>query len=337
MCAPVRAALAAFVLSHADPASAQVFESVGTRAQGMAGAFVGVADDATASWWNPAGLASGSYFNLVLERGRTTQPAEPGPDGPASRLTTSGFAVAFPALGANFYRLQVAGIGPINPIAGGSEGRQPEGGARSAHLLAVSQFGITVGQSMGDHLVVGSTLKILRGGAIAADIDATGDGLDRAAALDPEGATRGDLDLGAMARAGRFKAGLTLRNVTKPAFGDGSARISLVRQARAGLSLATAPVAAFETFVLAADADLSRTPTRFGDVRHAAAGVEAWLNGRRLGVRAGTSTNTVGEARPSWSTGVSVAPIRGLFIEASKTTGQDDTLAGWTTTLRFAF
>src|ERR1035438_4937452 len=46
---------------------------VGTRAMGLAGAFVAVADDPTASYWNPAGLAQlpqpeilgtyGSYFN----------------------------------------------------------------------------------------------------------------------------------------------------------------------------------------------------------------------------------------------------------------------------------
>ena len=34
------------------------FDVVGTRAQGMGGAFVAVADDASAAWWNPAGLSS---------------------------------------------------------------------------------------------------------------------------------------------------------------------------------------------------------------------------------------------------------------------------------------
>ena len=50
------------------PASAQTFETVGTQAAGMGGAFVAVADDATAVYWNPAGLAlGGSYFSLVLD------------------------------------------------------------------------------------------------------------------------------------------------------------------------------------------------------------------------------------------------------------------------------
>ena len=48
-------------------AAAQIYESIGIRAQGMGGAFVAVADDATATWWNPAGLASGGYLNGLIE------------------------------------------------------------------------------------------------------------------------------------------------------------------------------------------------------------------------------------------------------------------------------
>ena len=43
---------------------------VGTRASGMAGAFVAVADDATAVYWNPAGVATGSLVSVVLDAGR---------------------------------------------------------------------------------------------------------------------------------------------------------------------------------------------------------------------------------------------------------------------------
>ena len=50
-----------------SPASAQVFESLGTRALGMGGAFVAVADDATATYWNPAGVATGPTFNLLFD------------------------------------------------------------------------------------------------------------------------------------------------------------------------------------------------------------------------------------------------------------------------------
>ena len=44
---------------------------LGVRAQGMAGACVGVADDASAVYWNPAGLATGAFVSLILDYGRT--------------------------------------------------------------------------------------------------------------------------------------------------------------------------------------------------------------------------------------------------------------------------
>ena len=53
---------AVFFSLAAAPADAQSFEALGSRAQGM-GAFVAVADDASAVYWNPAGLASGAYFS----------------------------------------------------------------------------------------------------------------------------------------------------------------------------------------------------------------------------------------------------------------------------------
>src|ERR1043166_1692648 len=46
---------------------AQTAAPVGVRAEGMGGAFVAVADDATAAWWNPAGLATGALFRAILE------------------------------------------------------------------------------------------------------------------------------------------------------------------------------------------------------------------------------------------------------------------------------
>ena len=55
-------------------AQAQTFETFGIRAQGMGGAFVAVSDDATATWWNPAGLATGGFFDSVVQNGSTTEP-----------------------------------------------------------------------------------------------------------------------------------------------------------------------------------------------------------------------------------------------------------------------
>src|SRR5256885_12492856 len=77
-------------------AEAQNPESIGIRAQGMAGAFTAVADDATAGWWNPAGLAGGSYFSTIIEYGRFRQT----PD-----TNVKGASIGFSALGLSYYRL----------------------------------------------------------------------------------------------------------------------------------------------------------------------------------------------------------------------------------------
>ena len=82
----------------------RVYESVGIRAQGMGGAFVAVADDATASWWNPAGLAGGAYFQLASWRsGPAASPTPTATPGGApcrpGRDASAGSRSAYPALG----------------------------------------------------------------------------------------------------------------------------------------------------------------------------------------------------------------------------------------------
>src|ERR1700704_1753546 len=92
------ATFVSFVLAPAE-ARAQSPELIGIRAQGMGGAFTAVADDATAGWWNPAGLAGGSYFSTVLEYGHPKDP----PD-----TNVKGVSIAFPALGLGYYRLPIS-------------------------------------------------------------------------------------------------------------------------------------------------------------------------------------------------------------------------------------
>ncbi len=67
------------------------FDLVGARALGMGGAFVAVADDATAVHWNPAGLVHGAALGMTIEWDRFqfgNQKAPPAP-GPGVSTTTS--------------------------------------------------------------------------------------------------------------------------------------------------------------------------------------------------------------------------------------------------------
>src|SRR6516162_9957292 len=100
-------------------ARAQTADAIGIRAQGMGGAFTAVADDATATWWNPAGLATGPFFNAILEAGDD------------HHLGTS---VAIPSLGLSYYRLRISQMQP-SPSTDASP---------SLRSLDVSQFGATV-------------------------------------------------------------------------------------------------------------------------------------------------------------------------------------------------
>ena len=68
---------AAVLSTSAGPALAQDFEALGTRALGMAGAFVAVADDATAAYWNPAGLVTGAFMSLLLDYQQTERWLDP--------------------------------------------------------------------------------------------------------------------------------------------------------------------------------------------------------------------------------------------------------------------
>lgn len=330
-------AAAGACLAVVPDARAQIFENVGVRAQGMSGAFVAVADDATGSWWNPGGLATGAYVSSVVERLETTRPTHPPPEGPGEETTTAAFAVAFPALGLSYYRLRISEMAPAGSTAqGGADRQDPRVTGTSVRAVSVGQFGVTVGQSIGEHLVLGSTLKLLLGGAIS---DASeGASLDTADDLDVPRDVRADLDLGAMANFGHVRLGITVRNVTEPDFGDDTPDpLVIERQARAGLAYLSTANGFVEGVIVSADADLMTTRTVMGDVRHVAVGSEAWLVNRRLGLRGGVSANTVGDLRPAGSAGVTVALTRLFHVNAALTLGSDDSLTGWSAGVSVAY
>ena len=279
-------------------ACAQTADMVGVRALGMAGAFTAVADDATSTWWNPAGLASGAFFSAILEFADPT-------DRPGEGLR--GISLGFPALGLSYYRLPASEIRPSIAIAGTGGSREDEG--------SLSVFGATVGQSIGNHLVVGSTVKLM-----SAD------------------ETKGGLDLGAMAMFGRARFGLMVRNVTEPEFGSGDDARTLRRTARAGAAFSSGSRGVIGEATVAVDADLVKNPTVRGEERRAAAGAELWMWKRRLGVRGGVSASTIGELRPAPSAGMSAALRPGTFVDAELTRGgADEGRRGWAIALRVTF
>lgn len=287
------------LVSGASTASAQSFDLVGVRAQGMAGAFVAVADDASGAWWNPAGLASGAFSNVTIEYNQI----DDAPANPVGR----GVAFGYPALGLSYYRLPVNQFRLVDPTGTSVISREDQG--------VLSQYGLSLGQSIGGHFVLASTLKMMR----AAD-------------------THAEIDVGAMFTYRMLRAGATVRNLRQITLttehGD---TLQLERQTRAGVALVGHTAGRIESATVAVDVDLRATHTFFGEERRVAGGVELWTKGRTIGVRGGLSTNTLGDSTSAASAGLSVAVRSGAYIEGQLTGGSDRSRHGWSSGVRLTF
>lgn len=323
------------VLCLASPAFAQAIESTGSRALGMGGAFVAVANDSSAAWWNPAGLAAGPFMDLALTRAVTEFP-----DGlPASRTRVSSFALGTPPFGFSVYRFTVSSAGaPAGSTASDGENREETGAGVPLRALSVTQVGATLVHSIVSGVHVGTTLKYLRGSTVSA-VDASGASaealLGRAADLE-DGDAEGtfDLDAGVLAVAGPVRLGLVGRNLREPEFGSG-APATLSRQVRAGVAFAAEDAGSIP-LTLAIDADLRTYDTVRGARRVVAVGGEQWLLTRRLGLRAGARFNMAGAEDRALTAGASVAVRSGFYLDVHAVRGGDSD-RGWGGAARVSF
>jgi hypothetical protein len=336
----VRGLMAALaVVVCASPAAAQMWELVGTRAQGMGGAFVAVADDATATWWNPAGLATGATLSVVWDMADNLAPRDPLPQGPASLGETMGFALTTPALGLSYYRLRISEMQPVSSNGAGTSVRQEEGATGiGLRTLALHQFGATAGQSLGGSVVLASTLKLIRAGtavAIGPVPGAARDALEQVGDLELPMETQVALDVGAMVMISPgMRVGVSVKHLREPEFGEAATRIQLARQARVGFAAMGGGKSA--SLTTAVDYDITTLDTALGEVRHLGAGAEAWLLNRLVGVRGGFSANTAGDGGTAWSVGAS-GGMAGFFVDGFVTLGSDASRDGWGISARLSF
>ena len=295
-----------FVLLMLMPASfagAQSFETAGARALGMGGAFVGVADDVTAIWWNPAGLATGGFFGLAVEWHQVEQ-RRPGLFGVLAPADRSSFFVGAGSLplGLSYVRTRETyqTHGPLDDTV--------------TRDLVTHQAGITVLQSLSDAVIVSGTFKYVRG------IAGTGrpDG-----ALDSAGGHAFDADLAVMAVSGPLKAGLTFRNVLSPEFEapDGT-RLELPWLARAGVSYR-----ASEAMTVAVDVDLKAVEVP-GDRRRALA-IGGEYQSTRYALRAGARFDSIGPINSLGTVGGSYAVRNGVWVDVWAAGGSEGADRGW--------
>jgi hypothetical protein len=302
------------LLGLADSAAAQQpFESVGTRALGMAGAFVAVADDATAVYWNPAGLATAGPIGLTIGWTRLRSGNQHSAPTPSAAGHTSSFAsLGTLPLGAFYGRIRSTTLltGPA--------------GVTALETLETSQFGVTILQSLAQGVVLGSSLKYVRGGVTTGQSTAgtTGEALDQG--LDLSGPKSGafDLDAGLMVDMKRVRLGLTARNLRQPRFADGAGNATILkRQTRAGVA-----VMPRNGLTLAMDVDLDTVDLRGGLRRMIAFGGESRLNAR-VAVRGGVRWNLKldgGVRRAVAAAGASVRVRSSLWLEGFYTQGRFD-------------
>jgi hypothetical protein len=315
---------------------AQSVEVVGSRPLGMGGAFVAVANDSSATWWNPAGLGAGPFLDVSL--GRTSAAVDNRL--PASRTTLWSFALGTPPFGLSYYRFRVTNAPPLDPTAQDRADREDLRGGVAVRSVSVSQFGATILQTLLSGVHVGSTVKYVRATprrteipgdeAFASGIPDILDDGDDLSGGDAEGAF--DLDIGVIAVAGALRAAAVVRNVREPEF-DG---VRLPRQVRVGGAF-DGEIAGLPPFVVSLDADLRGYDAGYGERRVVAIGGEYWLRPKRLAVRAGSRVDTAGALDTVVTAGASVAPRAGFFIDGHAAVGGDGADTGWGIAARVSF
>lgn len=302
--------LLVMTLSLAAASRAEAQSTLGVRANGMGGAFVGVADDASAVYWNPAGLATGAFVSLNLEFGRV----EPAGTTGADALKHSLLAFSLPPVGLAYYRQGAFAEGAPEAAVTGSQGREEV--RRSVHALTTSTVALSLLQSLTEYIVVSATPKVVWGGdSVKADVDAS-----------------------AMVAVDRFRVGLVARNLASPSFdldATGRESVELQTEVRLGAGWGSG-WPGHSRVVVAVDGDVMDRPTPSGDRRDVAAGVETWWRDRRFGVRGGLRGSTVGEARAVATAGASAALSAGLYVEGHVARGQADERS-WSLGLRYSF
>lgn len=272
----------------------------------MGGAFVGVADDATAVYWNPAGLATGAIVSLNVELGGM-KPAGATDWGPQTALVS----FALPPLGLAYYRQGAFGVATPGSAVAATPSREEVGS--SVHTLATSTVAVSLLQSVTEHIVVSATPKVVWGGD----------------------SVRPDVDAGVMVAANRFRLGLAARHLATPTFEqEGLGSVELERQARVGGGWGSG-WPGYSRVVVAVDGDLMRRVTPRGERRDVAAGVETWWRERRFALRGGVRGSTVGEARTAASIGAS-ALVAGFYVEGYVAAGRADERS-WSLGLRYSF
>jgi hypothetical protein len=311
--------------------------SLGARATAMAGAYTAVADDATAFYWNPAGVARGPFVRVggfwgdsYEDRGELIDHLRSQTPGDEASLVGDrawGFATGITVLGVAVSRFTFT-----DSVMDGSD-IQSRG-------LTTWDVAVTFVQSLPpDDLIVGVNVRYIRGTAYADTVPMTDfpegqrdvkDVVDRTVSGQGRSGSQPGVDLGVVYQPTEWlRLGFTARNLNRPTFQtEGGEDISLERHARAGGAFLLP-----RDLVVAIDFDLASRDYAPGGRgwRELAAGVEkSWAN-QAFTLRGGlrSEVGDLGWTRPGFTGGVGVRYKDVSFDIAAMTSTQNRLGALW--------
>lgn len=232
----------------------------------MGGAFTGVADDSTAFYWNPAGIAFGTFLSAGVYYGRD----ESDRDGRAFEDRAGGLSLRYTFMGVALTQFRQS-----------DDDRE----------LDTFDVAVSVLQSLPvDNLVVAGNIHYLNGTTSVSGVE-TGSG-------------SWDVDLGVMYEPTLdVRIGVMLSHLREARFDvdDDDDPLTIARHARAGVSFRLP-----QSFVVAFDVDLSTQGSTSDTWREVSLGAEKGLFGERAFVRGGVRAelgSALG-SRPAFSVGL---------------------------------
>lgn len=172
----ILALLAAAPFAQADTYSNEVLSiGVGARAMGMGGAYVAVADDSTASYWNPAGLPGIKHIEIsAVQQGRQDKALAVGTNEVGSEYFFMSGGISVPRIGSfglSLMRFGVSGMDQIPYVASLPANEPPPdpiGQFSTQDLAIIGSYGYQIHPAF----AMGINLKALLGGTQGLQADA---------------------------------------------------------------------------------------------------------------------------------------------------------------------
>lgn len=290
----------------------------------MGGAFVAVADDASATYWNAAGLATGGPAGVTIGWVDFRTGNQKGD--PAIGLTRR--RSYFSSLGTWPVGLSIARLTDTRVTSA-------TGATATTQTLSTTQYGVNVLQTLVQGLVVGANLKWVRG--IVSEASGAGLSADQLFSDATESSSHTsntfDVDLSVMADLNPVRLGFVVKNLRQPNFTNAAGIATrLPREVRGGIA-----VMPHAGVTLALDMDLDTVDLWDGPRRMIAMGGEGRLT-KRLVARAGVRWNLKETTRrPVYSAGASVRVSQSLWLDAHATMGDITRDRGFGAALRAGF